>query len=49
MVFEPTLRDIPLEADPDVTEVPLTVMVALAWLRVGVTVIDEVLLPTEAV
>jgi len=30
MVFDPLLSEIELEAEPDVTEVPLTVMVALA-------------------
>jgi hypothetical protein len=30
MVFDPTLSEIELEADPDVTAVPFTVMVALA-------------------
>jgi hypothetical protein len=30
MVFEPTLSDMAPEADPDVTDTPLTVIVALA-------------------
>jgi hypothetical protein len=49
MVFDPTLSEIAPEAEPDVTEVPLTVIVALAWVRVGVTVIDVTALATEAV
>ncbi len=49
MVLEPTLSEIDPDADADVTEVPLTVTVALASLTVGVTVIDEVELETDAV
>jgi hypothetical protein len=49
MVFDPTLSEIAPEAEPDVTEVPLTVLVALAWVRVGVTVIDVTELATDAV
>ena len=49
MVFEPTFSEIALEADPDVVEDPLTVIVALAWLRVGVTVMLVVALVTDAV
>ena len=49
MVFEPTLREIAPEAEPDVTAVPLTVMVALACVRVGVAVIDVTELATDAV
>jgi hypothetical protein len=49
MVFDPTLSEIAPVAEPDVTEVLLTVMVALACVRVGVTVIDVTALATEAV
>ena len=49
MMLGPTLSDIAPDADPDVTDVPLTVMVALACVRVGVTVIDVTELPTDAV
>ena len=49
MSFEPKLSDIAPEALPDVTAAPLTVIVALAWVRDGVTVIDEVELETDAV
>ena len=49
MVFDPTLSEIAPEAEPDVTEVPLTVMVALACVRVGVIVIDVTELATDAV
>ena len=49
MVFEPTLSDIAPDADPDVTDAPLTVMVALACVRVGVMVMLEVELATDAV
>jgi hypothetical protein len=48
MVFDPLLSAIEPEALPDVTEVPLTVMVALACVRVGVTVIDVTALATDA-
>jgi hypothetical protein len=49
MVFDPTLSEIAPEAEPELTEVPLTVMVALACVRVGVTVIDVTELATDAV
>ena len=49
MVLDPLLSEIELEAEPDVTEVPLTVMVALACVRVGVTVIEVTALATDAV
>ena len=49
MGFEPTLSDIAPEAEPDVTDVPLTVMVAFATVRVGVTVVDKTELATDAV
>jgi len=49
IVFAPTLNVTPLLALPDVTAVPLTVMVALAWVTVGVTVMLEVALVTDAV
>ena len=49
MVFEPTLSAIAPEAEPDVTAVPLTEIVASAWLRVGVTVILVTELATDAV
>ena len=45
----PTFNEIDPEAEPDVTAVPLTVIVALAWLRVGVTVMLVVALVAEAV
>ena len=45
----PTFSEIEPEAEPEVTAVPLTVIVALAWVRVGVTVIEVVALATEAV
>jgi hypothetical protein len=49
MVFDPTLSEIEPEAEPDVTEVPLTAMVAFACVRVGVIVIDVTELATDAV
>jgi hypothetical protein len=49
MVFDPTLSEIEPEAEPDVTEVPLTVIVALGCVRVGVTVIEVTELATDAV
>ena len=49
MKFEPALSDIAPEAEADVTDVPLTVIVALASVRVGVTVIDDTELATDAV
>ena len=45
----PTLKEIDPDADPDVTAVPLTVIVAPESLLVGVTVMDVMALPTEAV
>jgi hypothetical protein len=39
MGFEPTLSDIAPEGEPEVTDVPLTVIVALACVRDGVTVV----------
>jgi hypothetical protein len=47
-LFDPTLSAIAPEALPDVTEVPLTVMVAFACARVGVIVMLESELPTDA-
>ena len=49
MAFGPTFNAIGPEAVPDVTAVPLTVMVALALVAVGVTVIEASPLPTPAV
>ncbi len=49
MVFEPTLRLIDPDADPDVTAVPFTVIEAPESVLVGVTVIELMLLATEAV
>jgi hypothetical protein len=49
MGFEPTFSEIAPDADPDVTDAPLTVMVALACVRVGVMVMLDVELPTDAV
>ena len=49
MGFEPTFSEIEPEALPDVTDAPLTVMVALACVRVGVMVMLEVELATDAV
>jgi hypothetical protein len=49
MTFEPTFSEIAPEALPDVTDVPLTVIVALASLRVGVTVILVTELATDDV
>ena len=46
IVLEPTVSEIDPDAEPDVTAVPLTVMVAFAWVRVGVTVIDVVAFET---
>ena len=49
MEFEPTLSDIAPEAEPEFTEVPLTVIVALVWDFVGVTVVLVTELLTFAV
>ena len=49
MEFEPTLSGIAPEAEPEFTEVPLTVIVALAWDFVGVTVVLVTELATDAV
>ncbi len=49
MVFEPTFRLIDPDADPDVTAVPFTVIEAPESVLVGVTVIELMLLATEAV
>ena len=49
MVLLPTLNEIAPLALPLVTAVPLMAMVALAWLRVDVTVMEETLLATDAV
>jgi hypothetical protein len=48
-VFEPTLNEILPEAEPEVTDVPFTVIVAPVSLRVGVTVIDVIAFATVAV
>ena len=45
-VLLPTLSEIDPEAEPEVTAVPLTVIVAFAWVRVGVTVIEVTELAT---
>jgi hypothetical protein len=45
----PTLKEIDPDADPEVTAVPLTVIVAPESLLVGVTVIVVMALATEAV
>ena len=37
IVFEPTLRAIAVDAVPEVTVVPFTLIVELAWWWVGVT------------
>ena len=49
MVFKPTLNAMAPEAEPEFTEIPLTVIVALACVRVGVTVVDVTALPTDNV
>lgn len=49
MVLVPTVNAIAPLALPEVTAEPLTVMVALAWFRVGVSVMDETELATDAV
>ena len=48
IVFDPTLNEIAVDAEPEVTVVPFTVMVALAFVRVGVTVIVVVAFETVA-
>ena len=48
IVFAPTEREIAPDATPEATVVPLTVIVALASLLVGVTVIDVTPLATFA-
>jgi hypothetical protein len=48
MVLMPTFKLIVLAA-PDVAGAPFTVMVALAWFLVGVSVMDETELATDAV
>jgi hypothetical protein len=48
-VLLPTLSEIADVAEPEVAEVPLTVIVALAWVRVGVTVIEVTELATVEV
>ena len=47
MVFEPTDRAIEPEAEPEVTVVPFTFTLAVESVTVGVTVNDDVELPTE--
>jgi hypothetical protein len=49
MVLAPTLREILPDAEPEVTVVALTVIVAFSCDLVGVTVIDVVTLETEVV
>jgi hypothetical protein len=49
IVLAPTFKLMLPLALPDATAVPLTVTVALAWLTVGVTVIDETALATDCV
>ena len=49
MVFAPAFRAMPADAIPEVTAVPLTVTVAVGSAVVGVTVMDVVLFPTDAV
>ena len=49
MVLAPTLSDCEPLAEPLVTAPVFTVMVAPAWLAVGVTVTPVTLLPTDAV
>lgn len=48
IVFEPTFSEIEPEAEPEVTVVPLTLMLAEVSVRVGVTVIEVTLFATEA-
>ena len=49
IVFEPTFIVIEPDGEPEVTGVPLTVTVALAWLTVGVTVKALMLFATLSV
>jgi hypothetical protein len=49
MLFDPLLSEIELEAEPDVTDVPLTVIVALASVRVGVAVMLKTEWATDVV
>jgi hypothetical protein len=49
IVFEPTLKEMFPVAEPEFTDVPFTVIVAPASLRVGVTVIVKVAFETVAV
>ena len=49
MVLLPTVKVMAPEADPDVTAVPLTFTVAPVTATVGVTVMDDVALVTDAV
>ena len=49
IAFEPTLSEMEPEGEPEVTGVPLTVTVALAWLTVGVMVRAETPLATLSV
>ena len=46
MVFEPMLKGIAPEAEPDATVVPLTFIVALASVDAGVTVIVDMVFGT---
>lgn len=48
IVFEPTAKEIEPDAEPEVTEVPLTLTVAVLSVTVGVKVIDETEYATEA-
>jgi hypothetical protein len=49
IVFDPTVKEIADDAEPEVTVVPFTLIVAFALVRVGVTVIDVVAFETVAV
>ena len=49
IVFVPTFKVIAPEAVPEVTVMPLTVTVAVGSLVVGVTVMEDVAFPTDAV
>lgn len=49
ITFDPTLKAIDDDADPDVTGTPFTVTIAFASVVVGVTEIDVTLVPTAAV
>jgi hypothetical protein len=48
-VLSPTFIEIAVEGEPEVTDCPLTVMVAYELVRVGVTVIDDTPLTIESV